>query len=104
MKLITILLLAAAIAAAQDEKPFKGTISGLGDPEPAAYVPDPELGYAGPAIVAPPAAAPGVVVLFSAVPVAVDAPAIGGLGYLSVVRQPAVRRAAPVVRAAARRR
>lgn len=44
MKTIAILILAAASLAAQD---FKGTISGLGAPEPAPYVPDPTLGFAG---------------------------------------------------------
>jgi hypothetical protein len=94
MKLIAILLLAASFAAAQDEKPFKGTIAGLGDPEPAAYVPDPTLPYAAPTIMTPILAAPGVVVLFAPVAVGADQPNIGGVGYLP--RVAARRVVAPV--------
>jgi hypothetical protein len=96
MKLIAILLLAASFAAAQDEKPFKGTISGMGDPEPPAYVPDPNLPYAGPTIITPLLPAPGVVVLFAAVPVVADAGVIGGVGYLPRVAAPVRHVGAPV--------
>jgi hypothetical protein len=100
---LAILILAAVPLAAQDEASFKGTIAGMGVPEPAAYVPDESLGYMGGIILDTTAKpVPPPLVLYVPVPVAVDQPVILGGGLYLGGGRPIARRAA--VRVAARRR